>query len=53
MKSCHQEIAPDYARYRRVHPEVLRRLIATGPIHGDSRSPMLRAAKAAIIRSTS
>jgi ubiquinone/menaquinone biosynthesis C-methylase UbiE len=36
MKSYYQEIAPDYARYRRIHPEVLRGLITTGSIHGDS-----------------
>src|ERR1700679_3864106 len=36
MKTYYQEIAPDYARYRRVHPEVLRGLIATGGICGDS-----------------
>jgi ubiquinone/menaquinone biosynthesis C-methylase UbiE len=37
MQSYYQEIAPDYARYRRIHPEVLRGLISTGSIHGDSR----------------
>jgi ubiquinone/menaquinone biosynthesis C-methylase UbiE len=37
MKTYYEEIAPDYARYRRVHPEVLRRLITSGPVHGDSR----------------
>jgi ubiquinone/menaquinone biosynthesis C-methylase UbiE len=37
MKTYYQEIAPDYARYRRVHPEVLRGLIANGPIHADTR----------------
>jgi len=37
MKAYYQEIAPDYARLRRVHPEVFRHLIADGPIHLDSR----------------
>jgi ubiquinone/menaquinone biosynthesis C-methylase UbiE len=37
MTTYYQEIAPDYARHRRVHPEVLRHLIMNGPIHGDSR----------------
>lgn len=37
MKTYYQEIAPDYARHRRVHPEVLRSLTTTGPVHGDSR----------------
>ena len=37
MKTYYQEIAPDYARYRRVHPEVLRSLIASGSIRSDSR----------------
>jgi ubiquinone/menaquinone biosynthesis C-methylase UbiE len=37
MKAYYEEIAPDYVRYRRVHPEVLRCLITTGSVHGDSR----------------
>jgi ubiquinone/menaquinone biosynthesis C-methylase UbiE len=37
MKAYYQEIAPDYARLRRVHPEVFRHLIETGPIHAGSR----------------
>jgi ubiquinone/menaquinone biosynthesis C-methylase UbiE len=37
MKAYYQEIAPDYARLRCIHPEVFRQLIATGPIHADSR----------------
>ncbi len=37
MKTYYQEIAPDYARHRRVHPEVLRQLITIGPIHRESR----------------
>ncbi|HUD47409.1 MAG TPA: class I SAM-dependent methyltransferase [Candidatus Baltobacteraceae bacterium] len=37
MKTYYQEIAPDYARYRRVHPEVLRGLITTGLVVGNSR----------------
>jgi ubiquinone/menaquinone biosynthesis C-methylase UbiE len=36
MTTYYQEIAPDYARHRHVHPEVLRDLIRNGPIHGDS-----------------
>jgi ubiquinone/menaquinone biosynthesis C-methylase UbiE len=36
MKSYYQAVAPDYARYRRVHPQVLRCLITTGPVHADS-----------------
>jgi hypothetical protein len=37
MKAYYQEIAPDYARLRRVHPEVFRHLIESGPIHAGSR----------------
>ena len=37
MRTYYQEIAPDYARHRRIHPEVLRSLITSGPIHADSR----------------
>jgi len=37
MKTYYQEIAPDYARLRRVHPEVLRGLIAGGSIDDHSR----------------
>lgn len=37
MTNYYQEIAPDYARHRRVHPEVLRHLIRNGPIHEESR----------------
>jgi ubiquinone/menaquinone biosynthesis C-methylase UbiE len=37
LKAYYQEIAPDYARLRRIHPEVFRHLIATGPISADSR----------------
>lgn len=37
MKSYFDQIAPDYARHRRVHPEVLRELIVTGPIQPNTR----------------
>jgi ubiquinone/menaquinone biosynthesis C-methylase UbiE len=37
LTTYYQEIAPDYARHRRVHPEVLRHLITDGPIQADSR----------------
>jgi len=37
LKAYYQEIAPDYARLRHVHPEVFRQLIATGAIHMGSR----------------
>lgn len=35
-KSYYQEIAPDYSRHRRIHPEVFQHLIADGPIRADS-----------------
>jgi ubiquinone/menaquinone biosynthesis C-methylase UbiE len=37
MNTYYRDIASDYARHRRVHPGVLARLIATGPIHRNSR----------------
>ena len=37
MATYYQEIAPDYARHRRIHPEVFRHLIMDGHIQGDSR----------------
>ena len=37
MTTYYQEIAPDYARHRRVHPEVFRHLIMNGHVQGDSR----------------
>lgn len=37
MKSYYQEIAPDYAWHRRVHPEVLSGLLAGTPVHQHSR----------------
>jgi ubiquinone/menaquinone biosynthesis C-methylase UbiE len=37
MTTYYQEIAPDYARHRRVHPEVFRDLIKDGHIQGNSR----------------
>lgn len=36
MTTYYQEIAPDYARHRRVHPEVLWHLIKDGPIDSES-----------------
>ncbi len=36
MKDYYQAIAPDYARHRRVHPEVLRCLIATAELSSSS-----------------
>jgi ubiquinone/menaquinone biosynthesis C-methylase UbiE len=37
MTTYYREIAPDYARHRRVHPEVFRHLIMDGHIQDDSR----------------
>jgi ubiquinone/menaquinone biosynthesis C-methylase UbiE len=37
MTTYYQEIAPDYARHRRVHPEVFRHLITDGRIQDNSR----------------
>lgn len=36
-KTYYQKIAPDYARYRRAHPQVLHGLVTIGTIDGDSR----------------
>jgi ubiquinone/menaquinone biosynthesis C-methylase UbiE len=36
MKTYYQDIAPDYARHRRVHPEVFRGLISAGALQRDS-----------------
>lgn len=37
MKEYYTKIAPDYARLRRVHPEVFKHLIADGPIRTETR----------------
>jgi ubiquinone/menaquinone biosynthesis C-methylase UbiE len=37
MQGYYAEIAPDYARHRRVHPEVFRQLVATAPIQASTR----------------
>jgi ubiquinone/menaquinone biosynthesis C-methylase UbiE len=37
MSDYYKQVALDYARHRRVHPEVLRQLIAVAPIKSDAR----------------